>query len=246
MRNLLNVLRKIIQKGLVLNLGPLPARACKCFRNNSFVCTVGNTQPTKPTTLFSLWKKFNFATNQGGFIRCLQYSQLHNFFLVHTFLGVAFTVVRNGVTLAVQQTQCAECIVTAAVLFVHSIGDSEPCRRAQPTGEPARTRAVPTAATTAHSKQLAAGGANHPPQPQGTAKRNVPHTPFFVCPMLTPWAACLVYALPCLCYLPTIHCKQVEVPPNHKFCKTTLSFTILNVLNPLGLGVEKLFRGNYY
>lgn len=107
-------------------------------------------------------------------------------FFSSTFLGVAFTVVRNGVTLAVQQTQCAECIVTAAVLFVHSIGDSEPCRRAQPTGEPARTRAVPTAATTAHSKQLAAGGANHPPQPQGTAKRNVPHTPFFVCPMLTP------------------------------------------------------------
>lgn len=40
-------------------------------------------------------------------------------------------------------------------------------------GSAARHRTAPQATTTAHGKQ-AAGGANHPPQPQGNHKRNVP------------------------------------------------------------------------
>ncbi|KAL0829957.1 hypothetical protein ABMA28_003423 [Loxostege sticticalis] len=56
-----------------------------------------------------------------------------------------------------------------------TVGDSSEQVRAQvPSGAAgARHKTAPQAATTtAHSKQLAAGGANHPPQPQGNHKRS--------------------------------------------------------------------------
>lgn len=74
-------------------------------------------------------------------------------------------------------------------MFVFSGRDSiderhiiEALRREANSAGGARHKTAPQAATTtAHSKQLAAGGANHPPQPQGNHKRNV-----FVVPPLSP------------------------------------------------------------
>ncbi|CAH2232026.1 jg7483 [Pararge aegeria aegeria] len=65
--------------------------------------------------------------------------------------------------------------------FDEAVGDSSTCRSAVAVAGAAavaaggaRQRAAHGGTTTAHSKQLAAGGANHPAQPQGN-KRTDPH-----------------------------------------------------------------------